>query len=45
MTVDNMKKTGLYDYVHDFSVNYNAIPTVFDSNLDKKNRQKVEQKH
>ena len=36
MTVDNMKKTGLYDYVHDFSVNYNAIPTVFDSNLDKK---------
>ena len=36
MTGDNMKKTGLYDYVHDFSVNYNAIPTVFDSNLDKK---------
>ena len=23
-----MKKTGLNDYVYDFSVNYNAIPTV-----------------
>ena len=24
-TVDNMKKTGLHQYVHDFSVDYDAI--------------------
>ena len=26
--VDNMKKTGLNAYVCDFSVDYNAVPTV-----------------
>ena len=26
-TVDNMKKTGLNGYVHDFSVDYNSIET------------------